>query len=177
MRTIKRQNECPEGPESGHTRAFGHGAERERGGKADERLQEHCGAREGLWHGEEGEGGDQDRQDPRPGGAGGGEGKRQPEHDREGLGAGDGGIGNDDAPPGDGGPRHEVLRQAGEAAPLEGAASPARRKRKECATLLLNRLKRVDAGVTVIFSDEKCHFTLSQSAQYESGTVPGGASR
>ncbi len=37
----------------------------------------------------------------------------------------------------------------------------ARRKRKERATLLLNRIKRVDAGVTILFSDKKW-FTLAE---------------
>ncbi len=36
-----------------------------------------------------------------------------------------------------------------------------RRRRKERATLLLNRIKRVDAGATILFSDEKW-FTLAQ---------------
>ncbi len=36
-----------------------------------------------------------------------------------------------------------------------------RRKREERATTLINRLKRVDAGVTILFSDEK-YFTLAQ---------------
>ncbi len=36
-----------------------------------------------------------------------------------------------------------------------------RRKREERATTLINRLKRVDAGATILFSDEK-YFTLAQ---------------
>ncbi len=36
-----------------------------------------------------------------------------------------------------------------------------RRKHQERATVLLNRLKRIDSGVTLIFSDEK-FFTLAQ---------------
>ncbi len=36
-----------------------------------------------------------------------------------------------------------------------------RHRRKECTTGLLNRIKRVDAGATILFSDKK-FFTLAQ---------------
>ncbi len=152
MALKKHQNECPEGQKSGNSCTSGCWDECDRSGTPNRHFLDHRDQCERPRRGEQGVLEGQRYQDPRVGDPLGGVGRGEPEQVGPGSGEGDRGVGGHHAHVGEGGHGDAFLRQAGEAT---------RRKHMEHANALVNRLKSIDAGATILFSDEK-FFTLAQ---------------